>query len=319
MLDGRQADKITIQATDSLQDIVKKINEQAGFVTASITTSQDGSFSLSLKSARGGDAGRIAVASSGVDLGFKTTSIGQDAILDVIADDGSTKQLRSADGVFADVQTGVSITAKQATDDYVDVKVDRDNSAVVSNVNAFVTQYNKMVDKVTSLTFFNADTSEVGLLFGSRESLQISQSFGRFFSGAVSGAGAIRSFGEVGISIDDSGKLVLDESKLRNKLNTNSTAVSDFFTTKENGFVAKVNKISDRIAGVKNGLLINRGSALSSLIERNTTRANSMQTRLNLERDRLTAQYQASESAIAKLQGYQTAISKISYISSSSN
>ncbi len=318
-LDGRQADTINVTATDTLKDIADRINEKASFATASIVTNQDGSMSIAFKSARSGDAGRISVFTSGMDLGLKTSATGQDAIVEFQNANGASQVLTSADGVFNEVQKGVSLTAKQTTEDFVDITVERDNATVISNVNTFVSQYNKLVDRITSLTFFNADAKEVGLLFGSRESLQISQSFGRFFSGSITGAGSIKSLGEIGLSIDEKGKLELNESKLRSKLDSNSTAVSDFFTTKDNGFVARVNKISDRIAGVDRSLLLGRSAAINGLIEKNTTRATTMQSRLDVQRQRLLTQYQASESAIAKLQNYQTAISKISYISSSSS
>ncbi len=83
---------------------------------------------------------------------FQNNSVGQDAILDVIATtDPPSSYVRQMEYSRKYKPASSRSQPNKQTNDYVDVKVDRDNSAVVSNVNAFVTQYNKLVDKITSL------------------------------------------------------------------------------------------------------------------------------------------------------------------------
>ena len=77
--------------------------------------------------------------------------------------------------------------------------------------------------------------------------------------------------------------------------------------------IARLSDVADRIAGVDNGLLISRTEALGERIQRNTSQAESMQVRLDKERDRLLKQYYGAEQAIAKLQNNQSYLSQIQY------
>ena len=312
-IESRQADVIKVSATDSLDDIVKRINDTGKFASATIAVAQDGSKSTAFKSARGGDVGRFTISSTGFTLGASTTAVGKDAILEVEQANGSKQRLSSIDGVFEEVAPGVSLTAKEVTSEFVNVGVNRDTATAVTNVKAFVAQYNKLVEKLDALTFFSTDSSSVGLLFGSSEALRIETSYTRLLSGSVVGAGSIRGIGELGLSFAEGGKLELSESKLNDKLTTNSEAVADFFTKESTGLVARLKTVADRIAGPKSSLLISRTESLGLRVERNNRQADAMQVRLNKERDRLLAQYQAAELAISKLQNNQSAISQIRF------
>jgi flagellar hook-associated protein 2 len=314
-IDSRQADVIKVTATDSLDDVVERINESGNFGTATVVSAQDGTKSIAFQSARGGDVGRISVSSTGFDLGVRTTAVGKDAILEVELENGSKQQLNSLDGVFKDVVAGVSITAKAVTDSFVSVNVERDTTTATTNLKAFVAQYNRLVEKLDELTFFSVDSNSVGLLFGSSEALRIETSYSRLLSGSIAGAGSIRSVGEVGLSFTDAGKLELDETKLSAKLASSPEAVADFFTKESTGLLARLSSVGDRIAGPVNSLLISRTEALGERVVRTTRQTDAMQRRLDKERERLLAQFQSAELAISKLQSNQNAISQIQFIS----
>ncbi|MGV3483323.1 MAG: flagellar filament capping protein FliD, partial [Planctomycetaceae bacterium] len=312
-IDARQADTITVTATDSLQDIVDRINESSKFATASLVVNDDGTQGIAFRSARSGEVGKLSISTSGLDLGLRTTSTGKDAIVEIEQSDGARLQLKSIDGVFTDVVPGVSLTSKELSEEFVTVTVSRDTQTAVSNVKAFVTQYNKLVEKLDALTFYSNDSSSVGLLFGSSEALRVETGYTRLLSGSVFGAGSIRSIGELGLSFTDTGKLELNETKLGDKLSNDSEAVAEFMTKESTGLVARLSDVADRIAGVDNGLLISRTEALGERIQRNTAQAESMQVRLDKERDRLLKQYYAAEQSIAKLQNNQSYLSQIQY------
>ncbi len=314
-INARQADTITVAATDSLQDIVDRINDSGRFATASLVNNSDGTKGIAFRSARSGDVGRLSISSSGFDLGLKTTATGKDAILEVEQSDGGRRQLHSIDGVFSNVVTGVSLTTKSLSDAFVNIDVSQDTSTAITNVKAFVTQYNRLVEKLDELTFFSTDSNSVGLLFGSSEALRIETSYTRLLSGSVFGAGSIRSIGELGLTFSDDGKLSLNETKLTDKLTSDSDAVQQFLTKEDTGLVVRLSTVADRIAGLKGGLLLNRTETLGIRVERNNSQADALQKRLDKERDRLLKQYFDAEQAISKLQANQNAISQISFLS----
>lgn len=441
---GTQADVITVEADDTLTTLTEKINENSRYAAASIQTNDDGSFSLRLRGTRGGEAGRIAINSSGFELGLRTESRGQDALIAVSTDGASEHFLKSSDGVFnldgkggasaaltsasllstiaseasrgsftitdsrgstsainltvqgittvgqlvdavnelgigvtasinedatgvsiidtaggtqtltiADVgngkaasslgiagkastktisgqtvsalvgskngssttdPSGVVFTLKQLTDSPISVTISEDTSGVVTSAKTFVEQYNKLIDKLNSLTFFNADTNEVGLLFGSGEAQRISSGFSRLLSGTINGAGDLKSVGQVGIGFNDQGKLELNEAKLSEALTDNAAEVEAFFTTKDSGLADRINSLSERIAGVDGGLLLTRNDTLIAQIDQNNGRIETMNSRLEKERERLLNRFYATETAIAKIQTNSSAIDQIQRI-----
>lgn len=319
VIDARQSDTIRVVATDSMQSIVTKINEAAKFATASIVTGDDGSKSIAFRSARSGEAGRVSITTSGFDLRLQATSQGKDAVLELEQADGTKRQLRSVDGVFKDIEPGVTLTAKEVTEQLVTVNVERDTQPAVTNVKAFVSQYNKMLDKLKDLTVFNAETNEVGLLFGSSEALRIETSYTRLLSGQVFGAGSMKSIRELGMGFSETGKLELDEAKLVDKLANNSADVTEFLTKADTGLLARLNNVAERIAGEGNSLLLTRNETLSIRIQRNTQQTESLNVRLNNERERLLRQYFAAEQAISKLQSNQSALSQIRFFGGSNS
>ncbi len=305
---------INITATDSIDSIAAKFNADSRLATATVVQAGDGTYSLAIRSNRGGDGGRLAISSTGAGLGVSTTSVGQDGILSVTSEVSGTRQLRSADGVFADVAAGVSVTAKEVTADQVSLNVSRDTTTATTNVKAFVEQYNKLTEKLKTLTFYDGNPNTAGLLFGSSEALRIESTYTRLISGQISGAGSIRGFNEVGISFNAEGKMELNETRFTDRLTSNSAAVETFFTSSKTGAVARIKDASDRLAGVNNSLLINRSEALGLRILRNNDQAASLQKRLDVERTRLLKQFVSTEEAIAKLQANQNAISQIQFI-----
>ncbi len=211
--------------------------------------------------------------------------------------------------------TGLVLTLKQLSESPVTITVQENPEAAVTAAKAFVDQYNSLVEKLDSLTFYNPDTEEVGLLFGSSEALRIRNGYSRLLSGRIVGAGDLRSVGQVGLRFTEDGKLDLDEDKLTEAIATNRTDVEEFFTIDETGLADRLSSLADRIAGVDSGMLLNRGQTLSSQIESNNTRVETLNTRLEKERERLLRQFYATEEAIAKIQSNQAAIDQIRPIS----
>ncbi len=320
---GGELDSFSYAATDTLESIVTRINETSRFATASIVKDDFGQSRLQLSSKRNGEVGRLSIDSTSPDFSFITTARGQDAQITIATSGGSERFLSSADGVFADEATGLSLTLKQLAESSVQVNVDKNPEAVTKAAQSLVDQYNKMSDKLKSLTFFNAATQEVGLLFGTSEALRISTGYGKTFSGAIQGAGSIKSFSAVGIRLDDQGKLTLDVAKLTAALDNNPDAVTEFFTKADTGAAARLSKLADQIAGPNTSLLINRTETLGLQMQRGNERIDVLNKRLENERNRLLKSYYASEAAIAKLQSNQSALSQIqsysSFTSSSSS
>ena len=311
VIDGAQHDTILVTATDSLDSIAQRLRDSGAFATATVVTDANGGARLDFSSRRGGDAGRLAIQTDGFDLGLQQVTRGRDAMIAVGPAGGQSQFYRSSDGVFTDAVAGLSLTLKELSDQPITIDVKADTGGVVTAAKGLVDQYNKLVDKVDKLTFFDETNQAVGLLFGSNETLRIESGFGRLFSGRIQQAGTLKSLAEVGLSLNDQGKLELDESRLTESLKQDPAAVSDFFTTEQTGLAARVDDLTERLAGVGDSLLLSKNNSLSQKIERNSQRVDQMNTRLDKERDRMLKQFYAMEAAIAKLQSNQQYIAQM--------
>lgn len=435
---GSQSDLIVIEDTDTLDSIAEKINDQSGYATATIDLNEDGTYSLGLRSSRGGEAGQIAVNTTGFNFDLRTDSLGRDARVAVSTDGGADRFYASSDGVFdlsgngdgkavtdatvlseiggptsgsftisdsngktgainivvdglktvgelidkinglgievsasinedgtgiqvidtadgsetltitdigsstaasslnidgeaktkqvngqevsaiigssdvsSDTGGGIVLTLKELSDSPITVTVDKNTSSVISSAKSLVNQYNLLSSKLDSLTSFNADTNEVGLLFGSNEALRIRTGFSRLLSGKISSAGDLTSIGQVGLRLNDQGKMELDSAKLEEALEKNPSDVENFFRTDSTGLANRISDLADRLAGDTNSLLIGRTETLAKQVQSNSERVETYNIRLEAERERLLRQFFAMEEAIGKIQGYQSSIDSI--------
>ncbi|WP_164102773.1 flagellar filament capping protein FliD [Candidatus Laterigemmans baculatus] len=314
-INARQVDVISYASSDSLTTLASRIREKSRFANASVLGGQSGLASLSLSSRRGGEAGRISIGGQGLELGIQETTRGRDAVV-AIGEVGSAASsvFRSADGVFEDAIEGLSLTAKQLTDQPTTIDVVADHSSLESAVERFVEQYNGLIDQVAELSFSNLETNEVGILFGSNEAIRIPGGLAKVVTGTFSASDTIRSAGTVGLRLNRDGQLEFDKEKFQAAIADDAQAVEDFFTTEESGFVARIDAAVDKISGEDRSLLINRSTELNTQIEHGTERIQAMNERLESQRNRLLKQFFAMESAIAKLQTNQQYISRISYM-----
>jgi flagellar hook-associated protein 2 len=311
-IDGSQVDRILVKSSDTLTTITDKIQSKAKLASATTVTGTNGS-RLQILSQRGGTAGRLAFDDGGLGLQLRNTQVGQDAAI-AVGTSAQTSYFYSSDGVFDNAIAGVSITAKEVTTAPVKVSVGQDSDAVVAAVNSLVDQFNKTVDKVQAVSFYNAKDNTTGILFGRGEVLQIQTGFGRLFTDRYSSGGSLTSLQSLGISLNDKGKLELSTSKLRAQLESNPQAVQDLLSHETRGFQTKLNAMTERFSGVKNGLLLNRSQALTEQILNSNSRVDSMNARLDKERERLLSQFYKTETAISKIQGNQKAVDQIARI-----
>ena len=206
---------------------------------------------------------------------------------------------------------GVQLTIGGVSDTPVTISVATTDQNLVSNAKLFVEQYNKLRDKIDALTYFDAETETTGILMGSNEALQVETRLARLVTSRFFGVGPIQSLSELGISVNDDGKLALDEAKLADKFAEDPESVEQFFTEAEVGFVAKFNATVESIAGEEDSLLMARNDTLQERIESNTERIEFYNDRLEVERERLLKYYYNLELTISKIKANITSIESI--------
>src|SRR4029453_18199935 len=95
---------------------------------------------------------------------------------------------------------------------------------IASAIQLVVDQYNKLRDKLENYTSFNATDGTTGTLFGTTETLHLDNDLSRAISGSYFNDGSIRSLADLGVSIDDQGKLSFGNSQFQTQFTPNPTA-----------------------------------------------------------------------------------------------
>lgn len=314
VIDGSTTFVVQLDADDSLVDLSNKINQLGAGVTASIVS--DGSskpYRLALQSGRAGSAGEMIVDTSGIGLSFQQTARAQDALL-VFGESGagiSNVLFTSSSNRFSDVIAGVELEIKQTSTSPVTITVGSTNTNLVATVETLVESYNGFRDALEELTAYNADTNTTSVLTGDAAALRLDMDVPRLLSGSFEGTGSIHSLRELGIALNDEGKLEFDKSKLTSKYAKDPRAVKQFFSEDDVGLADRLSDLIERLAGETDSLLARRLEALGATIETNSEKIEAWNERLTAEQERLLTEFYRMELAIAKLQTNLTAVESI--------
>jgi flagellar hook-associated protein 2 len=309
---GNQNFKLAINGTESLTDVVKKINDANGPLTASLLTSGSSTVRLLFTSRATGDSGRFYADGEAIGLNINASGAARDAIVAVgSAEDSGGSLVRSSNNIVNNAIEGVALTLKGASPDPIDVTVSSNNSTLERNLQLFVDQYNKARDKITKETEFNTDTGTTGLLIGSSEILRVEQALSRFITQRNFGSGKVQSLVQLGISANDKGKLEFDKEKLSKALASNPDDVKNFLTKETTGFGSKAKKLLDSLVGIKGSTLVIRSQTLQRQIESGTERIETLTVRLSRERERLLNQFYKLEESISKIRGASTSLNDL--------
>jgi flagellar hook-associated protein 2 len=316
---GTTSIDVAVAAGDSIGTIAAKINTVGGGVSASVVDGR-----LRLTSRDTGTANAIALTSDGslaADLGVTVTLAAQDAQLTVdgIARTSSSNRISEAlPGVTLDLRGATAGSPVTVTSDPAAV----DAEAVVAKAKAFVTAYNGTVDALRAaigerpgpagtgavgkgafyadglytdlLGNLNRAISETvaGLAPGRNQAATIGLS-----SGAATGAMSADSL---------SGRMVLDESRLRDALTSDPAGVAALLGgDAPQGIAARLDAVLDRFSG-SSGALGGRVAAETARLAGYRASIDQANVRLAQRESLLRAQFTTMERSLGQLRDLQT-------------
>jgi flagellar hook-associated protein 2 len=311
VIDGTGIRSFEIVTGDTLEKVVTKINSLGAGVTASLLNDGQG-VRLSLTVNKTGAANAILLDLNEANFQFQETTAAQDALLQF----GSVQQssggilVTSATNTFREVVSGVNLTIQKSSTTAVNVTVSSNDTGLVTAAEDFVKEYNALRDEIAKVTAFDPDKLTTGLLFGTNEALRVDTELSRLVTNKYFGLGSYKSLAEVGITVDDKGKLVLNKAVFQDAFAADPAGLKTFFGDDKNGgVVSRFDKAIEGLAGLDNGLLTRRTESLQSTIDSNADRIEEMDAFLERQRERLLIQYAQLESILANFQATQSALS----------
>ncbi len=237
ILDGSYEKTIELETSDTLNDIISKVNSAGIDVTATLINDGAGSrpYHISFTSKISGLAGDLIVDAGDVDLGLTDLTKAQDAVVffgsgnpaDAILMTSSTNSLDN-------VISGVTIDLKSASDNPVTLTISNNTQSMVDSVNSFVDAFNDVISKLNELSKYDAETEARGVLMSNPTVARVrSQLYRTIQEDAVGVETQYQRLAQVGINIGDDGLLEVDEDTLREAINTDLTAVNNLFAAKK--------------------------------------------------------------------------------------
>ena len=294
--------------TDTVSDVVERINASVAGVTASYDSSTDsirvvsntlGSRTISFVS---GTSNFLDV----VNLTSATQAAGNDAQFTV---DGGAVQTRNTNDI-SDVIGDVTLTLLGVGTSTLTISSDTDS--ITENVKDFVTEFNESIQAIADLFAKDGDLAGDGSIRGIQSRLR-----SQVFQQVAGLAGEFDSLLNIGISTGDSFdasaafQLVLDEDKLREALASDRTNVGQLFVNDaKTGIADLLFEFLDSITNT-NGFLNSRAKASGSIdnqIRTLNARIDSAERRVALKEARLRAQFANLELIISTLQSQSGAL-----------
>ena len=225
-----QSQTITIDASNNtLQLLAASINAASIGVTANVVKDTNGS-RLSLVSKASGAAGQITLSGSindettGNSISFQQGQQGLDASLNVDGLD-TTSASNTVSGLIPGVTFQLLSVSPSATQP-VQVQITNDNSSIEQAMSNFVSAYNTVVSDIKTQEGKDSSGNPKPLYGDPTVALIQNQLTQGLLSSAASGS--IKSLQQLGISVDQFGKLSLDASALDTALNSNFSDIVGF-------------------------------------------------------------------------------------------
>ncbi|WP_417392954.1 flagellar filament capping protein FliD [Gimesia sp.] len=312
---SRLVTEISVEATDTLEDITEKINATG---VASATIIDDGtafnSARLSITSSRSGADGGL-ILESDFDFGFATSVEADDALIRIGSNPQTSFLLTSSSNSFNDAITGLEIDLKSVGISPSTINVARDTSGIKSTINSFITSYNSFVDATKTLTSYNVDTNQRGVLNGNSVVLTtVSRLEGMLTKKLSISNSAIKSMSELGVQFNGNGKLELNSATLEALLADDPDSVTEFFQQEDTGFAVVMDEIITAMTDPFTGTLKAQSDSLQASALALNNRVDELNTILEDRRERLIRQFTLQETIVNQLNSQQTALENLTLL-----
>ena len=319
---GTESKDIDITSSDTLTKIATKINEAGMGIQASIVTNVDGQERLMLRSKETGTdkAFTVDLSSAPTALGQTTTQNAQNAKVEL-----NGLVVESSANTFANTIPGMSFTVSEVTSTAATLNVKADTEAMKKNIQEFVDTYNELNDLLTKSTKSvrtadgkldpSVQKEGVGTLQGDSATVSLQNSLRMLTQGISGSTGGLTRLAEIGIQMQEGGKLSTDTTKLDKAL-TNLEGLKGLFANKADalgqggGIAVNFKNFTDKLLSF-DGTLNTKTDSLERTLKSNSAEQTKVNTRADTLEKRLYAQYSALDTKMASLNALNAYVSQM--------
>ena len=304
---------ISVSSSDTLTKIATKINEAEMGIQASVVTDVDGKERLMLRSKETGTDKAFTVnlsAPLAAVLGQTTTQNAQNAKVEL-----NGLIVESSSNTFANTIPGMSFTVSEVTSTAATLNVKADTEAMKKNIQEFVDTYNELNDLLTQSTKYVEESKTAGVLQGDSATVSLQNSLRMLTQGISGSTGGLTRLAEIGIQMQEGGKLSTDTTKLDKAL-TNLEGLKGLFANKADalgqggGIAVNFKNFTDKLLSF-DGTLNTKTDSLERTLKSNSAAQDKVNTRADTLEKRLYAQYSALDTKMASLNALNAYVSQM--------
>lgn len=310
---GSSAVVVMIDADDTLAEVRDKINAAAGGIAASLVTDASGT-RLALRSSATGAENAFRIGADGAlsGLAYDATASSPMTRSQTAANAQATVNgiaVSSASNTLDGVVEGLTLTLRAVTTGDAQIDVSADTAAQKDAITSFVSAFNTMASYIRTQTKYDADSKTAGDLQGDSTVLGLQSQLRAVLNQQSSAADSWSTLSDIGISMNSTGQLTVNDSKLGAAL-ADPTQLRQLLATDgddnaSSGFMDRFRDLGNAVLGT-DGSLTSRTASLQALIDRNQDSQDAMQRRLDATQARLEAQYQSLDTLMASLSSTST-------------
>lgn len=296
---GSATVSITINSSNNtLVGIRDAINAAALGVTATIVNDGSGTpYRLALTSTSSGVSNSIKITTSGGDAAISSLlgydPAGTQNLTQTLAAQNANLTVNgiaitSKSNTISGAIQGVTLTLKKTTATPASLTVARDTTAINTAASGFVDAYNALSSQIKSRSAYGTGTTGAGSLAGDGTLRLMQEQLRGIFNTPASG-GTLTSLGQVGISFQKDGSLLLDSSKLNSAISANFSDVSNLFSS-STGYATRLEAWakSTLVAG---GLIDTRTQNLHKYVKGQNEAVGRLENRMTALQKKYTLEY----------------------------
>jgi flagellar hook-associated protein 2 len=182
--------------------------------------------------------------------------------------------------------------------------VSPDTSTAQAAIDKFVTALNGVMSSIQTLTGYDPTTQTAGPLNGNATLEAFQDQLQKILGQFTNSNGSIKSLTDLGVSANADGSYSVDDTKLGNALSANLGAIGNLLGG-TNGIATQIDNLVDSYTK-PGGLLDTINQGLQTSLKNVSTQQTALTAQLAAYSARLTAEYNAMDTAVALLKQTQT-------------
>lgn len=319
--------EIEVSSTDSLSDVMKKINN---------TKDVDGN-SIGAKAYIINGVLVLESEQTGIDNSLKIEDtngiLKQLGLVKADGDLNTTKEAKNAivevNGIeiernsnsINDAIEGVTLNLTKVTNDSITLSVKNDTESLKTTITDFINAYNNLITKMSTYTAYNATSGTSGILNGDSSINTIKNTLSGVMQSSFAG-GSMSYLFDMGISVDNSGKYQIDETKFKDALENKSEEVLNFFTKglenptssadSSSGLFVSMKSAINKLTGGTNNIFTAKESSIDSQIKTYNNLIDKTNAYIEKRKATLEAQFAALETTMNSLNNTASMLTQMS-------